>query len=393
MGKIIRNGVTYGGNSTIAGNVSYNNQTSGLNSVTVQNAITELKSLFDNSEHIRMKVVDTLPAISVAEDNVIYLIDEDHNDIYEMYIVAEVDNVRQYISIGETDIDLSDYIMHVVSLPAPSAAELGNVYMYTGESTANYEHGYVYECVSDGATPPTYSWQEVTMPSVPHFIGTTTEWDALTSAEKAEYESGDIVFTDDNSGMGIIEQTIVDTTNAIASTAIYNLVQNIGTVLNVPVYSSPDNDYYRGRIKKDGEMAFRYRRLLWIGPSSGGQSDNPLISNDVGYASYKMESFGGLPKKVMDMIENSTDPETPMRHIMSVYGAQLPTQEVPTINARVDIVSITRSSDTFVDSDTGITYHYPQLNLLINPPVTNPTSSTGYVGPYVVDIVFNNFQA
>lgn len=45
------------------------------------------------------------------------------------------------------------------SLPAASASELGKVYQYTGTTNANYTHGYFYECVSDGATPPTYSWQ------------------------------------------------------------------------------------------------------------------------------------------------------------------------------------------------------------------------------------------
>ena len=171
MGKIIRNGITYGGTSNSAGNISYNNTTSGLNSVTVQNAITELKSLFDNSEHVTMKIVQELPLVSEAEDNVIYLIDEDQNDIYEMYIIAEVEGVRQYINIGDTEVDLSDYLKQVIELPTAGASEVGNIYQYKGATTANYAHGYIYECVSDGGATPAYSWEEVPTFEVPESVG------------------------------------------------------------------------------------------------------------------------------------------------------------------------------------------------------------------------------
>lgn len=44
MGKIVRNGVTYGGSSTSAENVAYDNTDSGLEAVVVQDAIDELKA-------------------------------------------------------------------------------------------------------------------------------------------------------------------------------------------------------------------------------------------------------------------------------------------------------------------------------------------------------------
>ena len=52
MGKIIRNGISYGGSSSSAGNISYDNTGSGLASMTVQNAITELKNMVDNTDLI-----------------------------------------------------------------------------------------------------------------------------------------------------------------------------------------------------------------------------------------------------------------------------------------------------------------------------------------------------
>ena len=161
MGKIIKNGIPYGGTSSSAGNISYNNTSSGLVSSTVQNALTELKSLFDNSEHIRMIVVDELPSIASAENNVVYLIDEDSSGIYEEYIIAEIEGVKQFIKIGETDVDLSSYLQQVTTLPAPSSANVGKIYQYIGETTADYIHGCNYECESDGEDPATYSWKLV----------------------------------------------------------------------------------------------------------------------------------------------------------------------------------------------------------------------------------------
>lgn len=201
MGKIIRNGITYGGSSTIAGNVSYDNTTSSLTSVTVQNAITELKSLFDNSEHIRMEVVTELPPIVDAEDNVIYLIDEDASGIYEMYVVAEVSGVRQYLNIGETD-----------------------------EGT-------------------------------PHFVGTSVEWEALSAEEKAKYENGDIVFTDDNEGIGIIDDVITSSSpNPVSSRAIYAALSTITR----PTPSASINAFYYGRTYYDGRQLVHYRRHFEI---------------------------------------------------------------------------------------------------------------------------------
>lgn len=52
MGKIIKNGVVYGGTSNIAGNISYDNTGTQLNAVTVQNAITELKTLVDAINYV-----------------------------------------------------------------------------------------------------------------------------------------------------------------------------------------------------------------------------------------------------------------------------------------------------------------------------------------------------
>ena len=103
MGKIIRNGVTYGSTSNIAGNISYDNSSSDLISVTVQNAITELSRLIIDDGDVQQ--VDTMPAASEDKE--------------------------------------------------------GKVIQYIGDTNQYFTHNYFYECVSDGGDPATYTWQEV----------------------------------------------------------------------------------------------------------------------------------------------------------------------------------------------------------------------------------------
>lgn len=49
----------------------------------------------------------------------------------------------------------------VSTLPTASVDELDNIYQFVGTTDANYTNGYFYKCVSDGADPATYSWEEV----------------------------------------------------------------------------------------------------------------------------------------------------------------------------------------------------------------------------------------
>lgn len=101
MGKIIKRGVPYGGSSNSAGNISYDNSASDLNSLTVQNAITELDGL------VREK--------------------------------------------------LTQYSV----MPTASAEYVGKVVQYVGATNANYIQGCFYIAATDGAAEPTYSWVKI----------------------------------------------------------------------------------------------------------------------------------------------------------------------------------------------------------------------------------------
>lgn len=56
-----------------------------------------------------------------------------------------------------------ELIMKSDTLPTASANELGNTYMYMGATDVSTQliHGAIYECVSDGAATPTYSWKAI----------------------------------------------------------------------------------------------------------------------------------------------------------------------------------------------------------------------------------------
>ncbi|MBR3209197.1 MAG: hypothetical protein IKN65_00120 [Clostridia bacterium] len=59
------------------------------------------------------------------------------------------------------------------TIPQALPYYLGKVYQYTGATNANYTHGYFYQCVSDGASTPTYSWERIDVQ--PNSGGTVTD--------------------------------------------------------------------------------------------------------------------------------------------------------------------------------------------------------------------------
>lgn len=159
------------------------------------------------------------------------------------------------------------------------------------------------------------------------------------------------------------------------------------------------NAYYGGHIRQDGECPFRYRRMLYFGNYTGDENPKIIVDNtdpqnpvpfQPGYYSLELESYAGLPRKIMKMIENSIyspdgEFKANMRHIVSYYCALLQHN----VKSRIEITSITASNTTFTQD--GETYHCPLVNYVILPPWDG--SSGTYTGAAILDIVFNNFQA
>lgn len=55
----------------------------------------------------------------------------------------------------------------VSTMPAASAANVGQIVQFVGTTDANYTNGLFYECVSDGQSTPTYSWEQKDVQSYP----------------------------------------------------------------------------------------------------------------------------------------------------------------------------------------------------------------------------------
>lgn len=62
---------------------------------------------------------------------------------------------------GTVDLSGKQDIMQFSTMPTASADNLGKIIQYTGTTTSSFTQGHFYIVVSDGATTPTYSWQEI----------------------------------------------------------------------------------------------------------------------------------------------------------------------------------------------------------------------------------------
>ena len=64
--------------------------------------------MITSMERLTMVVSDTVPTVATAEPNKLYLVDTNHDGIYEEYVLAEIDGVEQIVMLGDIT-DLSGY--------------------------------------------------------------------------------------------------------------------------------------------------------------------------------------------------------------------------------------------------------------------------------------------
>lgn len=85
---------------------------------------------------------DLLPTRFTSSDRKLYFVlDEDIFYYWDGSVWLPQTNLVQY-----------------ATLPTASEKYLGKIYQYIGTTNANYTHGFIYECISNGETPATYSW-------------------------------------------------------------------------------------------------------------------------------------------------------------------------------------------------------------------------------------------
>ena len=100
--------------------------------------------------------------------------------IYNPELVINVLSEEQYQSIAlpsdqelyltpdDTDEKLAakQDVIQVSVMPTAEVANVGKTVQWIG-ATSTYTNGYFYQCVSDGETPPTYSWVQVNVQPAP----------------------------------------------------------------------------------------------------------------------------------------------------------------------------------------------------------------------------------
>lgn len=129
----------------------------------------------------------------------------------------------------------SNESIQVDTLPAPSADELGKIYQYIGDTTANYINGYFYKCVSE-TNPSTgvtsYSWVAIdTQEDTKHWIGTRAE---LTAAlVNGEIENGTIILITDEPDVDDLPTQ--NSTNLVYSGGVWTALQGKLSVEEVNV--------------------------------------------------------------------------------------------------------------------------------------------------------------
>lgn len=101
----------------------------------------------------------TLSALNAALSQ--YVTQNGLNDAIATYVDENVD-LSQYATKTETEEALANKQdkTQFAAMPTASADYLGKIIQYTGTTDATYTHGLFYECVSDGASTPTYSWAQ-----------------------------------------------------------------------------------------------------------------------------------------------------------------------------------------------------------------------------------------
>lgn len=99
MGKIIKKGVEYGGSSTSAGNVSYDNTGTDLSSTTVQNAITEIDAKTKLTDVLHFKGTTTTAIENGSTTNPITIDGESYTAVFGDVVVY---NYTEFVFDGTT---------------------------------------------------------------------------------------------------------------------------------------------------------------------------------------------------------------------------------------------------------------------------------------------------
>ena len=156
----------------------------------------------------------------------------------------------------------SDRLVHAINkystMPTAASTNEGWIVQFTGTTDSTYTHGHLYECVSDGGNPATYSWTEVSM-----------------GGGGSSYTAG----------------TGIDITSGTISTTIPLYMSNVGTSgynslgFNTSVYPSKRACIFIGEYSGAGGTAVQVQSAICIGNSTSGSNYSVVIGQNAGASS------------------------------------------------------------------------------------------------------------
>lgn len=168
---------------------------------------------------------------------------------------------------GAGSLDESKIIIKSAEIPAASADELGKFYCYSGETNANYTHGYIYECVAG-----------------------STYYTANIAFEQSTFASESF----EKAGQLIVDAGVTDPTQVTGGTMTYALAGNLWSIVFTDENGNALNTAYN--IYTD-DLEQDYDILPVIDPSefTDGQVVNMLINNIESYQNYSWERLDVQP--------------------------------------------------------------------------------------------------
>lgn len=185
-----------------------------------------------------------------------------------------VESVRATLDAAKQD------KIELATMPQASEDNLGLVVIYTGSTTSTYTHGYMYECVSDGETPATYSWEQLT--SDVKIDNTTIVKDAYTGELSAALAT--------THSLGIVKGGTGTMIGDYGEVNVYQRLQedyvsDPGSRVSVPYYDSKFrlNKEDNGNYKKGGIYELQINAVTPVGtenPSEEGWYEYTGIYGD-----------------------------------------------------------------------------------------------------------------
>lgn len=168
---------------------------------------------------------------------------------------------------GAGSIDEDRIIIKSAEIPAASEDELGKFYCFSGETNANYTHGYIYECVAGSS-----------------YYEANIAFDHSTFASEDFYKAGQL----------IVDAGVADPTEVTGGTMTYALAGNLWSIIFTDANGNALNAAYS--IYTD-DLEQNYDILPTVDPSEfvDGQVVNMAINNVVEHVDYSWERLDVQP--------------------------------------------------------------------------------------------------